>query len=160
VFSPPNILLIKNFDFQRPGSVSKDKFIIVLLQIGPDAVIAPLTTSQIKFNELYKTTRCIIDVANNVHWYYIPKSIIIGQNGFRFIKDTYVHIHPSNLKKRSLSDLMARYEKIGAVEVKDKLTDAEYSDFLYCAYKSKHIPFGVKRLIEPIIAQIEKARNS
>lgn len=159
MFVPPNILLIQKFDFERKGSEPKDKFLIILLQTGSDAIIAPLTTSQDYIPDHYKGKRCIKDDPSRIHCYYIPKSLIIGQKGFSFIKDTYVHIHASNLKKRSISDLKAKYQDTGAALLKDALTDGEYSDLLYCLYKSQYVPRGILRAIEPLIESLELARN-
>ncbi|MBL0739881.1 hypothetical protein [Chryseolinea lacunae] len=159
MFAPPNILLIQNFDFERHGVAPKTKFLIVLLQTNTDAIIAPLTTSQDYVPDHYKTKRCIKDDAGCIHCYYIPKQVVIGQNGFSFAKDTYVHINPLNLKKRSIANLRQKYELTAAAALKDALTDSEYSDFLYCLYKSQHVPRGVRKTMEPIIERIEKNRQ-
>ena len=159
MFSPPNILLIQKFDFEREGAEPKDKFLIILFQTAEDAIIAPLTTSQDHVPDKYKNKRCIKDDPSCIHCYFIPKSIVIGRNGFFFIKDTYVHINPANLKRRSISDLKKRYQDTGLASLKDKLTDNEYSDFLYCVFKSQHVPRGIRRAMEPIIAKLEEKRK-
>lgn len=160
MFVPPNIVLIKNFDFERPGSTPKDKFIIILFQTDDEAIIAPLTTSKDRVPDEHKTKRCIhVHGGADIHCYYIPKKLTIGRSGFQFVKDTYIHINPSNLKRRSLTALKTKYEITGAAELKDALIDGEYSDFLYCMYKSRHVPRGVKRAMEPVIERLEQGRN-
>ena len=160
MFTPPNILLIQKFDFEKEDAEPKDKFLIVLFQVGEDAIIAPLTTSQDYLPDYYKNKRCVKDDPSCIHCYYIPKALVIGRNGFAFIKDTYIHINPANLKRRSVLDLKKRYEATGMASLKDALTDAEYCDFLYCVYKSKHVPRGIRSAMEPIIGQLELKKAS
>jgi len=157
VFLPPNILLIKGFDFEREGTVPKDKFMIVILQTGTDAIIAPLTTSVDYIPDTHKGKRCVMDVPSRLHCYFIPKSYEIGKGGFSFSKDTYIQVQ-GNLAKRSISDLSKKYQL--SASLIDQLTDIEYSDLLYCIYKSQFVPRGVRRAIEPILQKLEKERIS
>lgn len=159
MFDPKNILLIQNFDFEDGVSPPKDKFLIVLLQIDEDAIVAPLTSSQDFVPDSYnKEKRCIKDDPSCIHCYFIPKDLIIGLGGFAFRKDTYVYINTSTMKKRSLSALINKYNN--SVRLNDTLTDNEYCDFLYCIYKSQFVARGVKKAMEPIIASIEEKRTA
>jgi hypothetical protein len=83
---------------------------------------------------------------------------VIGQKGFAFPKDTFIHVHPTNLKSRKVTNLKTRYVDTGTVELKDVLTDGEYSELLYCVYKSRHVQRGIKRALEPVIESLEKRR--
>lgn len=159
MFFPPNIILIKNFDFERKGVESKDKFMVVILQVNSNAIIAPLTTSQDYIPDEHKGQRCVIHLPSRLHCYCIPHSLKIGKNGFAFSKDTYIQVQ-ANLMKRSVSDLKAKYEMNGSAILKDQLTDNEYSDLLYCIYKSEFVPRGIRRSLEPIIEQLEKTRHN
>lgn len=159
MFSPRSILLIKNFDFEREGAESKDKFMIVLLQTATDAIIAPLTTSKDFIPDAYNGMRCVIDKPSCLHCYRIPRNLPIGKNGFSFSKDTYIQVQ-GNLTKRSISDLKRRYQDTNTISLLDELTDAEYCDLLYCIYKSKFVPRGIRDIIEPIIEALEQKRTS
>jgi hypothetical protein len=159
VFSPPNILLIENFDFNREGAEPKDKFMIVLLQTASDAIIAPLTTSKDFIPDAYNGMRCVIDKPSCLHCYCIPRNLTIGKNGFSFSKNTYIQVQ-GNLTKRSISDLKKRYRDTNTISLLDELTDAEYCDLLYCIYKSEFVPRGIRRAMEPIIEALERKRAS
>jgi len=158
VFSVKNILRIEKFDFEDGKSPPRDKYMLVLHVNGPGAIIAPLTTSVDTITDHYKANRCIKDDPNNIHCYYIPKKLVIGQKGFAFHKDTFIHIHSTNLKNRNLAKLQARYVDTKTVELKDILTDSEFCDLLYCIYKSKHVPRGVKDALETAIEALERQR--
>jgi hypothetical protein len=146
VFSPPNIVLIRKFDFQRTGAPPKDKYMLVLLQTSTDAIIAPLTTSQDYIPDNHKGARCVFDEPSRLHCYCIPKQLPVGKKGFSFPKDTYVQMQ-GNLMKRSVSDLEERYLENGAASLLDELTNTEYCDLLYCIYKSQFVPRGIRRAI-------------
>lgn len=154
MFVLKNILRIKQFDFEDGKSLPRDKYLLILFITGEDAILAPLTTSVDYVPDHYKTSRCIKDDLSCIHCYYIPKDLVIGERGFFFPKDTYIHIHPSNLKSRKVSNLKSRYQDTGVVELKDVLIPSEYCDLLYCIYKSHHVPRGVKMALEPVIESL------
>jgi hypothetical protein len=158
VFSVRNILRIEKFDFEDGKSPLRDKYMLVLFVSGVDAIIAPLTTSVDQVPDHYKTMRCIKDDPSCIHCFFIPKTLVIGEKGFAFPKDTFIHIHPSNLKSRTVTNLKVRYVDTKTVELKDVLTLGEYSDLLYCIYKSRHVQRGIKRALEPVIESLEKQR--
>lgn len=157
VFDPPNIVLIRKFDFERDGSEPKDKFMVVILKTTSDAIIAPLTTSQDYIPATQKGKRCVYDATSRLHCYCIPKGQPVGRSGFCFRKDTYIQVQ-GNLTKRSIADLTNKYVNHGTAELMDQLTDTEYCDLLYCIYKSQFVPHGIRRDIEPIIANLEHRR--
>jgi hypothetical protein len=157
LFYPPNIVLIKLFDFKKAGKDPKDKFMIVILQTSSDAIVAPLTTSKDYIPDSHKGKRCVIDGPSRLHCYCIPKDLPVGKNGFSFRKDTYLQVQ-GNLMKRSIAELTAKYLLTGAAQLMDELTDQEYCDLLYCIYKSEFVPRGIRRDMEPIIAELEKRR--
>jgi hypothetical protein len=158
VFIVKNILRIQKFDFEDGKSLPRDKFILILFTTGEDAILAPLTTSVDTVPDHHKSSRCIKDDPSCIHCYFIPKQLVIGERGFFFPKDTFIHVHPSNLKNRKVSNLKSRYEDTGVVELKDILTLGEYSDLLYCIYKSRHVPRGVRKALEPLIEALENER--
>lgn len=158
MFSPPNIVLIKNFDFERDGTKPKDKYMVVLLQTDVDAIVAPLTTSQDYIPETHKGKRCVIDGPSRLHCYCVPKTLPIGKKGFSFPKDTYIQVQ-GNLTKRSISDLKRKYQDTGAALLLDELADTEYIELLYCIHRSEFVPRGIRRAIEPIIEKLREGRN-
>ena len=157
VFYPPNIVLIRKFDFERQGTELRDKFMLVILQTSADAIIAPLTTSKDYIPDNHKGPRCVIDEPSRLHCYCIPKELPIVKNGFSFPKDTYIQVQ-GNLMKRSISDLTTKYLSNGAASLLDELTDAEYCDLLCCICKSQFVPRGIRRDIEPVIARLLKGK--
>lgn len=130
---------------------------VVLLQTFDDAIVAPLTTSKDYIPDKHKGPRCVIDEASRLHCYCIPKELPIGKKGFSFPKDTYIQVQ-GNLMKRNVSDLEKKYLANGTASLLDELTDTEYCDLLYCIYKSRFVPRGVRRLIEPVIEALEQRR--
>lgn len=159
MFFPRNILLIKNFDFERDGSIAKDKFMIVILQTSEDAIVAPLTTSVDHIPETHKGKRCIHDEPSRLHCYCMPKALAVGKGGFAFRKDTYIQVQ-GNLARRSIAHLTKKYQETGAASLLDELSDAEYCDLLYCIYKSQFVPRGIRKAMEPIIEELEQKRVS
>jgi hypothetical protein len=154
-----NIIRIKDFDFEDGKSPIRDKYLIVLYRLENISVIAPLTTSKDYLPDKYKSERCVKDDESKIHCYFIPAEIVIGSKGFFFPKNTYIHIISSNLKQRDISSLTGKYINTGLAELQDRLSDKEYSDLLYCIYKSSFIPKGIKRLLEPVIEDLEKGRG-
>lgn len=61
--------------------------------------------------------------------------------------------------KRTVSHLKDKYELTGSAKVVDQLTDNEYSNLLYCIYKSEFVPRGIRSAMVPIIERIEKAKS-
>lgn len=158
VFSPPNIVLIRKFDFEKDGAEPKDKFMIIILKTSADAIIAPLTTSQDYIPNNHKEKRCVIDAPSRLHCYCIPARHPVGKSGFSFSKNTYIQVQ-GNLTSRSISALTDKYVSKGSAQLMDALTDAEYCDLLYCIYKSQFVPRGIRRDIEPIIKHLEQRRS-
>jgi hypothetical protein len=156
VFALKNILLINDFDFEDGKSDVKDKILIVLFEVDDDLIIAPLTTSQDYVPDELKSSRCIKNYESRIHCYYFPKDEVVCTNNFSFWKDTYVHIQSNNIKKRSKSYLVKKY---GAARIifKGTLSDKEYYDFLYCLYKSEHLPRGIKPSVENMLEELGKA---
>lgn len=152
--SPPNIVFIRKFDFEKGGTVPKDKFMVVLLQTSSDAIIAPLTTSKDYIPDNQKGPRCVIDDPSRLHCYCIPKELAIGKKGFFFPKDTYIQVQ-GNLMKRSISDLTNKYLINGTASLLDELTDAEYCDLLCCICMSQFVPRGIRKEIKPVIAKLQ-----
>lgn len=130
---------------------------IVILQTESDAIIAPLTTSVNYIPAAYAGQRCVLDEPSRLHCYCMPDSVVVGKKGFAFPKLTYVQVQ-GNLTARSISYLQGKYAVSNTVSLIDELTDDEYSNLLYCIYKSQFVPRGIRRMIELVIEQIEKAR--
>lgn len=130
---------------------------IVILQTGSDAIIAPLTTSVNYIPTSHTGKRCVMDEPSRLHCYCIPDSLVVGKKGFAFPKFTYIQVQ-GNLVTRRVSELQTKYAASNAVSLVDELTDEEYSNLLYCIYKSQFVPRGIRRIIEPVIEQIEKSR--
>jgi hypothetical protein len=130
---------------------------IVILQAGSDAIIAPLTTSVNYIPDSHTGKRCVIDEPSRLHCYCIPDALVVGKKGFAFTKFTYIQVQ-GNLVTRPIIDLQTKYAARNLVSLVDELTDEEYSNLLYCIYKSQFVPRGIRKMIEPVIEQIEKAR--
>lgn len=153
MFSPPNIVLIRKFDFERDGAAPKDKFMIIILKTSSDAIIAPLTTSRDYIPDNHKGKRCVFDEPSRLHCFCIPKEHPVGKRGFAFRKDTYLQVQ-GNLTKRSISELTNKYLNDGSAQLMDELTDAEYCDLLYCVCKSQFVARGIRKQLEPVIEQL------
>ena len=158
MFTVKNILRITDFDFED-GSDLRDKYLLILFQSDEDAIIAPLTTSVDKVPDHFKTKRCIQDTDSRIHCYYIPKGIQIGESGFFFKKDTFIHIHPNSFATRKISYLTEKYLIKNLIDAKDVLHEQEYCDLIYCMYKSSHVPRGIKSSLGEIIEEIESRKT-
>ena len=131
---------------------------IVLLQEDADSIIVTLTTSKDKVPSFHKGKRCVVDHDNGVHFYYMPKGHQVGKNGFAFPDDTWVQFY-QNIKRTSVTKLSDTYLQANNAMLVCELHDSEYSDLLYCIYKSKFVPRGIRRSLEPIIERIEQAHS-
>ncbi|HMV07422.1 MAG TPA: hypothetical protein PKL56_11520 [Cyclobacteriaceae bacterium] len=158
MFSPPNILKIDDFDFEREGTAPKPKYMVVILKTSTDTIIAPLTTSQDYIPDNHKGKRCVEDVPSRLHCYCIPTKLKVGKKGFMFPLDTYIQVQ-GNLMKRSISYLKTKYQAKDKVELLDELTTSEYKKLLQCIAKSQFVPRGIREAIAPVVKKLKRATS-
>ena len=155
MFSSGNLLLIRNFELK--SGVTKDKFLIILAEINSSTkIVASFTTSKAYINPQDIKPGCIKTASK--HCYHFPKNRVISENGFYFIKDTYVFLF-DNVKEFDIQLLQTKYPH-NQIDVMCQLSDTEYCDLLYCAYQGKFVPRKIKRVIEPIIENLVKRIES
>ena len=148
MLSPGNILHIKDFVFS--DGTSKDKYLIVLCRDGEDYVVINLPSSQVYVNSDDIKEGCI---SNNVkHCYHFPAKKVIGQNGFAFSKSTFVYYQQT--RPVSVTNFDDKYIETKKASVCDTLTDSEYKEFIYCAYKGIHVTKRVKIILEKCLEDL------
>lgn len=84
-----DILYIKDFEFPKKGKVEKkNKYLIVLLDVGNSKLLLSLPSSQIYISSDKKKPGCIHYKDQDISIYFFRKRETIGVNGFSFSKDT------------------------------------------------------------------------
>lgn len=141
-----DILHIEDFEFPKKGKVEKkNKYLIVLLDVGNAKLLLSLPSSQIYISPEKKKPGCIHYEDQDISIYFFDKDEIIGINGFSFSKDTFIYY--AQVFERSPSFLESYFHS-GQLALLDKLTKEAMIEVLYCAYKSRLVPERYRPLLE------------
>ncbi|MCB0597799.1 MAG: hypothetical protein H6557_09815 [Lewinellaceae bacterium] len=99
-----DILYIEDFEFPKKGKIEKkNKYLIVLLDIGNTKLLLSLPSSQIYISPEKKKPGCIHYEDQDISIYFFRKDESIGVNGFSFPKDTFIYY--AQIFERSISFL-------------------------------------------------------
>ncbi len=145
-FEVKNILLIKNYKFDN--GLSKDKLLILLYVNESESIILQaLVTSQDKVPDKKINHGCTNSSDNLFSFYMFEEKRVIGERGFSFNKNTFIHFQ-YNLSKVNTSSFL---NYIPSIEVMDKVIDSEYKRLLKCILNSKNIKRSLKTEFEKIV---------
>ncbi len=136
-FLEKGLYYIKNFEFDQGDH--RNKFLLVLAIDNGDMIYC-LTTSQ-HIEKLPTSSRrhgCRKVKFNQ--FYYIPPTVSLGSDGFKFDTKTVIFFQ-NNIHKKNLTDL-DKYSNIDRCEFKTQLIDTEYKEILGCILSSDHCPIG------------------
>lgn len=148
MFDRGNILYIENYQLSN-GNI-KPKYFIVLENLAGEAIIATLPTSQQYIDQEFINKGCIKQ--HQTHAYYFPRGVAICENQFSFSLNTFV-LFRDNIFKESLELFTTKYPE-NKIEIKGKLISREYSDLIYCMYKSNVLRPDIERIFESILDDI------
>jgi len=153
MFETANILHINKYIFPD-GSIKKTgKFLIVLYNENNVSIIATLASSQDHIPDEFGNKRCISEQEKNIACYKFPKNAIICENGFCFHKNTFIYFS-KNIFRENIELIKSRYNQ-DAITLMGKLTNDEFKELIYCAYRSKtYISRGIVRIFETILETI------
>ena len=140
MFDRGNILYIENYRLSN-GNI-KPKYFIVLENLAGEAIIATLPTSQQYIDQEFINKGCIKQ--HQTHAYYFPRGVAICENQFSFSLNTFV-LFRDNIFKESLELFTTKYPE-NKIEIKGKLISREYSDLIYCMYKSNVLRPDIERI--------------
>lgn len=142
---PGSIIHIENYLF--PDGSSKNKYVIVL-HVYEDLVhiLYTLPSSQIR-NTQSKTNHGCINNSYFSHYTFVAERVI-GKNGFKFPKDTFVYFR-DNIRSSQIADF-SKYIDNNMLEIKDVLTSEEYDRLIKCCTKSNLIARKHKKIFEEI----------
>jgi hypothetical protein len=144
-FEIGNILLIKDYKFEN--GESKDKILILLVVNKTESfVLQALTTSQDKVPDKKLHHGCTNTQDDLFSFYLFEKDRIIGESGFRFIKNTFIHFQ-YNISKINTATLMSYSSRF---KVFDKLQANEYKRLIKCVLNSRKISYKLKTEFEKI----------
>ena len=145
MYSQKNIVYVLKYDFEN-GQTIKPRYLIVIDNDDMTSLVLSLITSQDYIPDSLLQHGCINEPDRNIHCHVFLKETIIGENGFYFPLNSFIYISSSSVFNIDSQKLIQKYQD--NVEVKDRLTDEEFSNLIYCIYKSKYISRGIKKRIE------------
>jgi hypothetical protein len=147
LFSPGNVLFIKDFEFED-GTVH-DKLMIVLHRSADTLyVIHSLTTSQIKVPENKIMHGCTNNASMNLSFYMFAEKRVVGKffeddtKDFSFDDNTFL-LFQQNIRKNAISSFKP-YKDSNTIHVLAVLERSELLRLLKCAISSPHLVRGYK----------------
>lgn len=145
-----SILHFPEFVFRN--GTSKSKFFIVIYIIDDEFLLYNLPTSQQYISDSLKTDGCNNHKLLNggyISLYFFPSDKIIGENGFKFSKDTFCSFSKGLLK--------GNQEKINAMSFKliDKMLNREFLDLLICIKNSRNLQNAYVEFVDKLIDDLQ-----
>lgn len=133
IYQDRYLLRIADYQFQN-GDGTRDKFLIVLNRNDEFAyIIHTLTTSQ---PNGFDPKKYGCHRIKNISYFYFPKDLVIGENGFKFTSDTFVFFR-DNIRKEELKVLSKYPEK--DVDFKDVIKKSALKELIDCMLSSDFI---------------------
>ncbi|MFA7272515.1 MAG: hypothetical protein WC044_01525 [Crocinitomicaceae bacterium] len=146
-----NIVYVLRYDFGN-GEPIKPRYLIVIDNDNESSLVLSVVTSQNHIPDYLIKHGCILEPENRIHCHVFLKNEVIGEAGFKFPLDSFIYVNSSGIFDANSQLLQQKYSNIS--EVKDCLTNEEFSNLIYCIYKSAYIPRGIKRKIEATLHDI------
>lgn len=139
IFDSGNILFIKDYKFENGNS--KDKLLIILQVSETESyILQALTTSQDKVPDNKLHHGCTNSSNNLFSLYMFEKDRVVGQNGFKFHKNTFIHFQYS-ITKVNTSTFLKYFTDIS---IFDKLDINEYKRVIKCIQNSRTLSNKLK----------------
>jgi hypothetical protein len=142
-----NIIFFQPFYFPDGGSAPKDKFFIVLKDIGDETLLASLPTSKFQLpNTIDVTHGCISDEELRICTYCFKANKIISEDeSWSFQKDTFLQGFRLKEYEKGLLTSIYKFEGVD-FEILGKLSQAEYDNIVACFRNSKTVKRAYRRL--------------
>lgn len=146
MFEERNIIFFQPFYFPD-GALAKDKFFVVLKDIGEETLLASLPTSKLQLpNTIAVNHGCISDDELDICTYCFKANKIISEDkSWSFPKDTFLQGFRLKEYEKSILTGIYKYEGID-FEILGKLSQAEYDNIVACFRDSKSVKRGHRRL--------------
>lgn len=151
MYTKKNIVYVLRYDFEN-GEPIKPRYLIVIDNDDNSSLVLSVITSQNHVPDDLIKHGCVIEQESNIHCHVFLKENEIGEAGFKFPLDSFIYVSSSNIFNVDPEKLKLKYDDKS--EVKDCLTNEEFSELIYCIYKSKFIPRGIRRKIEATLHDI------
>jgi len=151
MFSQKNILYILRYDFKN-GEPIKPRYLIVIDNDDTTSIIITVITSQDHIPDRLMKHGCIEEVESNIHCHVFLKDCVVGEKGFCFPLNSFIYISSSSVFPADSSKLREKY--LDKIEVKDCMSIFEFRSLIYCIYKSKFLPRGIKKKLESTLHNI------
>ena len=147
VYKQGQILYFEPFYFLN-GNTSKNKYFIVLKQVGEEIIVASLPTSKDFVPRFIpKVHGCLKSDEANFCCYYFEQDKPITDNDWAFSRDTYLYAEQIDIYELSLLTEMYKFEGID-YQVVGCLTQMEYQNLTDCVKDSKAIRRKVRRVLD------------
>jgi len=143
VFTPGNLIRIKDFKFEDGNT--RDKYMFVLLRNDGGAyVISSLTTSQNKLNVSAIGSGCYYDARISTY-YHFSAGEVLGDGDFYFDKDTYIFFRENirRIEVAALDVYVSATNQLAAAHI-TTLKKEELKWLLQCVINSKFTPKDLK----------------
>jgi hypothetical protein len=138
MYTQKNIVYVLRYDFENDQTI-KPRYLIVIDNNNTTSLVLSLVTSKDHIPDNLMKHGCINEPDRMIHCHVFLSEKIIGENGFSFPLNSFI---------------FEKYQD--KVEVKDRMTDDEFSNLIYCIYKSKYISRGIKKRIEVALNDLTK----
>lgn len=150
MYIPGNVIYFSPFYFPN-GEPCKNKYFIVFYSEGESIIIAglPTRTDHIP-GFIEKKQGCINDNKIPFNCYFIPKDVIVTENGWSFPMDTHIYGDEVDFFIRERFEEIYKIEGV-EYEVIGKLTKGEFSQMVDCFKNSNATKRGVRRKLGAII---------
>jgi len=140
-----NIVYVLRYDFDN-GQPIKPRYLIVIDNDGETSLVLSVITSKDSVPDNLMKHGCVNEPDRMIHCHVFLKENVIGEDGFYFPLNSFIYINSSSVFSANSQSLKDKYQD--NIEVKDSMTNDEFSDLIYCIYKSKYLPRGIKKKIE------------
>lgn len=153
MYTQKNIVYVLRYDFENDQTI-KPRYLIVIDNNNTTSLVLSLITSKDHIPDNLMKHGCINEPDRMIHCHVFLSEKIIGENGFSFPLNSFIYINTSTVFQTDSQKLIEKYQD--KVEVKDRMTDDEFSNLIYCIYKSKYISRGTKKRIEVALNDLTK----
>ena len=147
-----SIIHINDFDFEN-GQPIKGRYFIVLDDDLNTSLVLSVVTSQDHIPVALMKHGCVHAPDLNIHCHHLSSKKEIGENGFKFSKDSFIYISGATVFEQDFRVLTNLYPET-EIQLKDKLIQKEYENLVYCVYKSNRISKKIKLRMTAILERI------
>lgn len=151
LFTQGNLLYIQDYRFEDGNGQRNKYMLVVFVDEATSVIIRALPTSHDHVPDDKLNHGC---TNNEVFSFFMFKrGRAVCENGFAFARNTFVYFQ-QNLLQTAIASLQSYPRE--QVELKGRLTEAEFNRFIKCLKASRHVPRGILRKINEVFPNRHK----